>query len=467
MANLWWGSHLLDRGSEDDLWAVSSAPVTRGQLRAAVEDLGRCFRAHGIGEGSSVVLRMKPSFTFLQVLLALWSRGAQVALVDFRLKPAEYEPLVELVRPQYLLVAAGADGPVAGFRQDSGFTVQRLPGGRPAADGVRLVLFSSGSTGRPKVIGRSADSVLSELDRHATLPGIPGRGDRMLLLNSVMHNMGLVSGVLHALAAGATLIVPPTLRPAEVVRLMARTEATAVYGTPVHYDLLTRVSHRPGLPALRLAVSGGERLSQETYDGFRARFGLPVSPVYGLTETGLIAGDLSGAATPPQLGPPVPGAEVKVVGDELHVRTDRSPYLYGAHADRFADGWLRTYDRVHQEPATGVLSLLGRADSLIVVGGLKVDLAEVETVLLAHPQVSEAVVAHGEVIEAFVGADRTLTADRLTAWCRERLSPVKIPKRFSVVPELPRNSTGKLVRDRAQLRGLVLSESSSLPQGDR
>ncbi|MEU6990935.1 class I adenylate-forming enzyme family protein [Streptomyces sp. NPDC046465] len=461
MENNWWGSHLLNRGVDDELWAISSAPVTRGQLRKTVADLGGHFREQGITAGNSVLLRMKPSFTYLQVLLALWSRGAQVVLVDFRLQPAEYEPLVDLVRPQYAVVATGAGGPVAGFRQESDFAVQRLPDGRPAFDGVRLVQFSSGSTGRPKVIGRPADSVLAELDRHSALPGVPGRGDRVMLLNSVMHNMGLVSGVLHALAAGATLIVPPTLRPAEVVRMMARTEATAVYGTPVHYDLLSRVGSGPELPALRLAVSGGERVPQETFDRFRTHFGLPISPVYGVTEFGLIAGDLSGASTPPQLGPPVPGAEVRVNGEELFVRMGQSPYLYSEHTDRFENGWLRTYDRVHQDPATGILGMLGRVDSLVVVGGLKVDLTEVEAVLLDHPRVTETVVTHGEVIEAFVGADQALTPDELTAWCRERLSPVKNPKRFFVTRQLPRNSMGKLVRDRALMHGRVTSASSS------
>ncbi|MFE9776416.1 class I adenylate-forming enzyme family protein [Streptomyces sp. NPDC005931] len=467
MAKTWWGSHLLSRGTNDEVWAISSSPVTRGQLRTAVADLEKRFRDQGIGENSSVLLRMKPSFTYLQVLLALWSRGAQVVLVDFRLKPAEYEPLAELVRPQYLVAAAGAEGPVAGFRQESDFSVRPLPNGRPALDGIRLVQFSSGSTGRPKVIGRPADSVLAELDRHAALPGIPGRGDRLMLLNSVMHNMGLVSGVLHALASGATLVVPPTLRPAEVVRLMASTETSAVYGTPVHYDLLSRIGDRPEVPALRLAVSGGERVPQETYERFRACFGLPISPVYGLTEIGLIAGDLSGASVPPQVGLPVPGAEVKVVDEELYVRMDRSPYLYGEHADRFAGGWLRTYDRVRQDPATGVLSMLGRADSLTVVGGLKVDLTEVENVLLAHARVTEAVVTHGEAIEAFVGAEQTVDADELTVWCRERLSPVKVPKRFHITRLLPRNSMGKLVRDRALMHGRVMSESPSRAQGDR
>ncbi|MYW02257.1 class I adenylate-forming enzyme family protein [Streptomyces sp. SID3343] len=466
MANTWWGNHLLSRGADDELWAISSESITRGQLRTVVADLVQRFREQGIGEGTSVLLRMKPSFTYLQVLLALWSRGAQVVLVDFRLKPAEYEPLADMVRPQYLVVAAGADGPVAGFRQESDFSTVRLPGGRPAHDGIRLVQFSSGSTGLPKVIGRPAESVLAEIERHDELPGIPGKGERVMLLNSVMHNMGLVTGVLHSLAAGTTLIVPPTLRPAEVVRLMAKTEASAVYGTPVHYDLLARIEGRPELPHLRLAVSGGERVPHDTFERFGEHFGLPICPVYGLTEIGLIAGDLSGTSVPPRLGLPVPGVEVKVQDEELFVRMKQSPYLYDEHADRFANGWLRTYDRVRRDPVTGSLELLGRADSLVVVGGLKVDLAEVEAVLLGHPRVTEVMVTHGDVIEAFVGTDQALAADELVAWCRERLSPVKNPKRFLVTRRLPRNSMGKLVRDRALMNGRLTSETSSQTQGN-
>ncbi len=64
---------------------------------------------------------------------------------------------------------------MAGFRQESGFAVRRMPDGRPAEGDIRLVQFSSGSTGRPKVIGRPAGSVLAELERHAALPAIPGR----------------------------------------------------------------------------------------------------------------------------------------------------------------------------------------------------------------------------------------------------------------------------------------------------
>ncbi|WP_349239725.1 MULTISPECIES: class I adenylate-forming enzyme family protein [unclassified Streptomyces] len=466
MAENWWGEHLLARGSDSDTWAISTEPVSRGELRKTVAGLSELFGDHGISDGNSVLLRMKPSFTYLQVLLALWSRGAQVILVDFRLKPAEYDPLIARVRPQYAVVAEGAEGPMAGFRQESGFAVRRMPDGRPAEGDIRLVQFSSGSTGRPKVIGRPAGSVLAELERHAALPAIPGEGDRVLLLNSVMHNMGLVSGVLHALAAGATLVVPPTLRPAEVVRLMARTRATAVYGTPAHYALLARVRDAPPLPDLRLAVSGGERMPQETFDDFRAGFGLPICPVYGVTEIGLIAGDLSGASVPPQVGPPVPGIDVEVTAGELYIRMDRSPYLYGDQGDRYESGRLRTFDRFDQDPATGVLTMRGRADSLVVVGGLKVDLAEVEAMLLDHPRVTEAVVVHAEAIEAFVGAEGELAADELTAWCRTRLSAVKIPRRFTVTDRLPRSSMGKLVRDHALLSGRGTPEAPSPRQGD-
>ncbi|MGW6919364.1 class I adenylate-forming enzyme family protein [Kitasatospora sp. NPDC054939] len=448
MANTWWGERILGRGADDELWAVSSAPVTRARLRSRIPVLRQQFRDRGIGSGSTVVLRMTPSFTYLQVLLALWSCDAQVILVDFRLTPAEYEPLLARLRPEYLVTASGAGGPVAGFRQESDFSVRRLPDGRPAGDGVRLVQFSSGSTGRPKVIGRAPESVLAELDRHHALEGLPGRGERVLLLNSVMHNMGLVTGVLHALDAGATLVVPSTFRPAEVLRTMARTEVNAVYGTPLHFGLLAQVSGPPALPDLRLAVSGGERMPADTHDRFRQHFGVPIGQVYGLTEYGLVAGDPTGRWAPGAIGRPVPGAETEVVGEELYVRTDRCPYLHGEHTDRWSDGWLRTYDRFAQDPRTGVLSLLGRADSVVVVGGLKIDLAEIEAALLDHPRVTEAVVTFGASVEAFVAGEDGLGADELTHWCRERLSAVKIPRQFFLARRLPRNSTGKLLRDR-------------------
>ncbi|MFE7896728.1 class I adenylate-forming enzyme family protein [Streptomyces sp. NPDC057424] len=450
----WWGESLLGAGSDRQPWAISRTAESRSELRSAVAGLGRTFRDHGIGENSTVLLRMRPSLTYVRVLLALWSRGAQVLLVDFRSTPAEYEPQAELLRPQHVIDSDGHSGPVTGFEEEVAFRVAARPSGRPASSGDCLVQFSSGSTGRPKVIGRDPASLLAELDRHAALPELPGAGDRVVLLNSLVHTMGLVTGVLHALRQGATVVLPPLPTPADVLRVAQDTEAMAIYGVPAHFELLTRTPRVPPLPALRLAVTGGERLPVEVYEEFHRRYGVRVSQVYGVTETGLLAAGLHGPR-PPVLGDTVPGVETKIVDQELYVRLDRSPYVLDDQPDRYVDGWLRTFDRFAVDDATGELSILGRLDSLVTIGGLKVDLAEVETVLRSHPAVEEAVVLHHEVIEAYVGGEAAPEAGELIAWCRERLSAVKAPKRFFVARALPRNKTGKLVRDRNAIRSTL------------
>ncbi|MFI8191828.1 class I adenylate-forming enzyme family protein [Streptomyces sp. NPDC085946] len=450
----WWGESLLGAGADRQPWVVSRTAESRSELRSAVAELGRTFRDQGIGENSTVLLRMRPSLTYVRVLLALWSRGAQVLLVDFRAAPAEYEPLAALLRPQYTIDSDGHTGPATGFEEEVAFRTCPRPSGRPAASEACLVQFSSGSTGRPKVIGRTPASLLAELDRHAALPELPGAGDRLVLLNSLVHTMGLVTGVLHALRQGATVVLPPLPTPAEVLRAARETEAMAIYGVPAHFELLVRTPRVPPLPALRLAVTGGERLPVEVYEEFHRRYGVRLSQVYGVTETGLLAAGLHGPR-PPLLGGTVPGVETKIVDQELHVRLDRSPYVLDDQPDRYVDGWLRTFDRFAVDDATGELSILGRLDSLVTVGGLKVDLAEVETVLRAHPAVEEAVVLHHEVIEAYVGGEAVPEAGELIAWCRERLSAVKAPKRFFVARALPRNRTGKLVRDRNAIRSTL------------
>lgn len=463
----WWGESLLGDGNDRNPWVISRNAESRSELRSAVVELGRTLGDHGIGDRTTVLVRMRPSLTYLRVLLALWSRGAQVILVDFRASPGEYGSLVDLLQPQFVIDSDQHSGPAAGFEADIAYRVRRRPSGVSAASRACLVQFSSGSTGRPKVIGRTPESLLAELERHAALDELPRAGERLMVLNSIVHTMGLVTGVLYALHVGATVVLPPAPTPAEVLRLARQTEAVALYGVPAHYELLTRSTDRGPLPALRLAVTGGERLPVEVYEEFLRRYGIRLSQVYGITETGLVVAGLYGPR-PPALGVILPGVETKVVGQELYVRLDESPYLLDDRSKGYVGGWQRTHDRFEVDDSSGELSILGRSDSLVSIGGLKVDLTEVESVLKAHPRVSETVVVHHEVIEAYVGGGAPPTTSELIDWCRQRLSPVKIPKRFIAARELPRNNTGKLMRDRNMIQSALRpepEESASDQQG--
>lgn len=446
----WWGAPLLEGGADSTMWASGSTTVTRGAARARIDELTRLFAIQGIRRHSTVALQIPPSFTWMWALFALWSRGAQVMLLDHRLKGRETEQLFELCRPQFHI---GSEPPVEAlkpFRDEREVLVTFRRTGLPAQDDNVLYQFSSGSMGHPKVIGRTAGSLLAEVERFAQIDGMPVRGERVLLLNSLSHSFGLLGGYLHALNVGATLVFPPRIRARDFLRVAAERRVNVVFGVPVHFELFSRIDHPPALPHLRMAASGGESLPREVYDRFLRGYGLRIGQAYGMTEVGVIATDLAGTYPPPAVGRFAPGIDGKVEDGELYVRLDRSPYARGSDAARWSDGWLRTFDLAEIDDVSGTLAIRGRADSLAVIGGLNVDLTEVEAALRTHDQVTDAVVVHGEVIEAHIAADR-LTERDLASWCRERLSGHKIPRRFYVVPELPRTANGKLIRSRELL----------------
>ncbi|MFE3579860.1 AMP-binding protein [Streptomyces vinaceus] len=447
----WWGEGLLGRQHDDEVWVLTDRSVTYGELRQNVGNLAERLASEGIGFRSSVALCMPSSLTLLYAMLAAWTCGAQVILIDVRSTAHEVDRLLRICEPQFLISAPPVPSVTRYVVEDVPFTLVRRPTGRQAAPDVCLVQPSSGSTGQPKVIGRSSASLLAELERYAVLEGMPGAGERVLLLNSVIHTMGLVGGILHGLNSGAQMVFPPRLRAETIVETARETGASAIFGVPVHFALLARTASG-AIPSLRLAVSAGELLPPRIWNAFRERFGVPISPVYGTTETGIIAADLISGSEPPVLGRPAASMEVEVVEGELRVRMESTPYLWSDRADRFHDGWLRTFDQCDGDPVSGVLKYRGRADSVVTIGGLKVDLTEVEQTLLLHPDVREAVVVFGDVIEAYLGGDETLTATDIADWCRSRLSDFKIPKTFWIHAALPRNANGKIIRNREALR---------------
>lgn len=460
----WWGASLLGDTPDDAPWATGAAEITRSEAQSRIADLADLFERHGVRPGSTVALRLPPSFTYLWALLALWSRGAQVMVLDHRLVAPEVEQLLRVCQPQFHIQSDHPAQALKPFRDEREVVVSARGDGLPAQSEHVLYHFSSGSTGRPKIIGRTADSLLAEIERFSRIEHMPGRGERILLLSSLHHSFGLIAGFLHATHVGAQLIFPGKLSAHDLLAVAAERSADAIFGVPAHFDLLTRIDDPPALPCLRLAVSSGEALPGEVFDRFEQRYGVRIGQAYGMTEVGIIATDLVGTCPPPSVGRPAPGLETEVREGELYVRLDSSPYLYAPESRQWADGWLRTFDLAEFDPATSQLTIKGRSDSMVVIGGLNVDLTEVEAVLRTHDQVAEAVVVFGDVIEAHVATAGGFDESELTRWCRRQLSGHKIPKRFHLVPELPRTVNGKLVRNRAQLHAAYARQTGMQPR---
>jgi O-succinylbenzoic acid--CoA ligase len=226
--------------------------------------------------------------------------------------------------------------------------------------------------------------------------------------------------------------------------------------------------------SFRLALIGGGPVPVPLLERARA-VGLLALQTYGLTEAcSQVTTERPGDADGRTAGPPLPGLEVRILGEageprgpgqegDIEVRgpTVMAGYWQRPEATRESlrqDGWLRTKD-VGVLDARGRLTVLSRRTDLIVRGGENLYPAEIEAVLANHPAVQEAAVVGvpdarwGEVPVAFVAArpgPERPAPEELEAWCRQWLAGFKVPARFTWVEALPRNAMGKV--ERAVLR---------------
>ncbi|MFF5232580.1 class I adenylate-forming enzyme family protein [Dactylosporangium sp. NPDC000521] len=457
-----WVDEVLLAGPADQVALVFDTPVTRADLRALVAAKQSVLAAAGLGRGGSVALALAPSLAFVTNLLAAWRLGARAALLDHRLTPYETDNALQRLAPQVVVSAKHVTGgPLRGFVEIEE-RVATYPG-RPADTTHALIQLSSGSTGPSKVIARTAANLVEEIERYVKIgAGVPQGGERIVSLASMVHVLGLVGGLLYGLHAGVQLVVPARMTADGILSAVAAgPEPTTLLGVPFHIELLSSVQTPPPLPQLTGMTTGGELVRAEVYAGFVDRYDIRLGNMYGMTEVGVIATDLFGEHRPSLT--PAPGLTVREEAGELLVSLPASPYLGLVDPARWADGWLHTKDAGSVDEATGRLRIHGRRDSQVSVGGLKVDLTEVEHTLAALPGVASAVVTYDKAIEAYVmlrdGATAAQVQDRLA----ERLAGFKRPRVLKVVEQLPRTATGKLVRDRAALLAASAPAAAAAP----
>ena len=453
-----WVDEVLLEGAAEDVCLHLAEPVTRAELRRLVSQRHRALAEAGLRRGGSVALCLAPSLAFITNLLASWRIGAQASLLDHRLTQYEVDVALERLLPQVVVTAEhSTGGPLRGFAEIVE-KVRTYPG-QPAATTHAVIQLSSGSTGPSKIIARDAANLVEEVKRYTMIDGVPLGGERIVSLASMVHVLGLVGGLLYSLHAGVNLTIPARMTADGILSTVAAgSQPTTLLGVPFHIELLASVLEPPKLPQLTGMTTGGELVRAQVYDTFVDRYNVRLGNMYGMTEVGVIATDLFGANRPAVM--PAPGLSVREEGGELHVSVPASPYLGLQDPSRWSDGWLHTRDAGTVDPDTGLVRVLGRRDSQVSVGGLKVDLTEVEHMLAALPEVAGAVVVYEDSIEAYLvladGAETSAVEREITT----RLAPYKRPRRLHVVEQLPRTATGKLVRNHAVLRDMGSSGSA-------
>ncbi len=337
-----------------------------------------------------------------------------------------------------------------------------LVGRRPPGDDPFYVGFTSGTAGAPKAFARDHASWLQSFAGSAEVFGIAG-DDVVLAPGPLSHSHFLYAAV-QALHAGATVLAPGRFDPSGVARALAAA-ATRLVVVPT---MLAELVRRPlPAPALTSVICAGAKLAPELAG--EVRRALPDAELvefYGASELSFVSVRRHGDGCPPtSVGRAFPGVEVRVVEGEIQVRSALvfAGYLDGdadGAARLLADGWATVGDHGRLD-ADGCLHVVGRAGSMLIVGGVNVYPEPIEELLARHPDVAEAAVVGlpsarwGVVpVAAVVPAAPALDVAALRRHAAAALPRIARPRRYVVVDALPRTRSGKLARE--ALRDLLL-----------
>ena len=480
--------------------------ISYQQLVERIDCLSECLKCLGVSTGDCVVLLMPNCPEFVISFFAL-ARIKAIAL-----------PLNHLFQPEEIIYylrdsqakAIICDAARAEICQPVWkelereipliITDQKTPESLPFADlcltnpelastsdaeftGDVLYQYSSGSTGRPKRVARTQNNLYCELTSFAQTTKVTSH-DKILCVVPLYHAHGLGNGMLAAICNGATLVlleqayrdgipveVPLVFKSPQIFSLIKSEQITIFPAVPYIFNTLAETPFKNvDLSSLRLCFSAGNFLSQEIFEKFLTKFGVPIRQLYGCTEAGAIAINLDDdiAGTYNSVGQPLAGIVVKVIdesGKELRSRevgellivadtlTKEYYNLPQLNQQAFKYGGFLTGDLGYIDER-GRIFVTGRKKILIDTGGRKVDPIEVEDILLAHSKVKEAVVVGvkggtaGEMVKAVVvrQTNQDCQEQEIFNHCKDYLAAFKVPKIIEFREEIPKSPLGKILR---------------------
>ncbi|MFD6199707.1 amino acid adenylation domain-containing protein [Mycobacteriaceae bacterium NPDC060252] len=471
------------RETPDALAVVSDdEELTYEALHRRANRVARWLIAQGVGTEDVIALRMSTSVEFIVAMFAVLKSGAAYMPIDPALPDDRIEYLVTDARPRIVWGTNEfrvAESKAIDLTDTEVVATERL---RPLLpENLAYVIYTSGSTGRPKGVA-VAHVAIAEHVVSFTADWTMTAEDRMLQSTSVSFDASLCD-ILCTLSLGAQLVIPkpnPFSDIGYVIDLVRRRGATVLHMVP---SLLNSVMLSPEareLRGLRHVPVGGEALPGEVADKFAVMFDSELRNHYGPTEavvcsTYMVVEGPQGNSIVP-IGRPNRNVYAYVLDEALELLPAGvvgELYLGGVQlargyrgrpvltaerfvADPFSPGGrlYRTGDLVRRD-LSGELEFVGRADEQVKIRGFRIELGEVEGVIGADPRVGRCVVTVvedalvGPMLAAYIvpAADRPtadIDLDELRARAREALPAYMVPSAFTIIPEIPLTTSGKL-----------------------
>jgi fatty-acyl-CoA synthase len=433
------------------------------------------LRARGVGPATRVGLLARNHRGFVEALTAVAATGADLVLLNTGFAGpqladvVDHEGVTAVIHDDEFAAVAAASGAALVIDESQLDAMAATGTVTPPDRAGSIVILTSGTTGRPKGAARSSDASSIE-GVAAVLDRIPLRlGDTQVVSAPLFHAWGL-SHLLLGLSRCATTVLARRFDPEGALESLGANRADVFVVVPV---MLARIlalpravldAHRT--PDLRVIASSGSAIGATLVTAVLDHFGPVLYNLYGSTEVAVatIADPEDLRRAPATAGRVAYGVRVEILDDVGEPVPDQivgrvfvggsmrfDGYTDGATKER-RRGLLSSGDMGYFRD--GLLFVEGRDDDMIVSGGENVFPSEVEEFLRHHPSIADAAVVgipddeFGQALHAFVvrAAGATITADAIRRHVRDQLARHKVPRRVTFLAELPRNTTGKLLR---------------------
>lgn len=436
---------------------------------------------YAVTQLNAIVLPLNPAFKESEIKFYLNDAGAKLIITD--LQRAELcQKIISESGQKIELIVVDELAPSSLFfpnlnqKQTTDFE-EAVP-----YEGDALYQYSSGSTGRPKRVCRTQKNLFHQANNCVTTLNVTP-ADNILCIVPLFHAYGFGECLLAATLTGATLVIlepfmqggaavemPFIFRCPRVLNLIEKEQITILPAVPYIYSILAATPYqtRVNFSTLRLCISAGNFLPKDTFDKFLHRFDIPIRQLYGCTEAGAVAINLSEESDLQydSIGIPMKNVEIQVLDDdgnelpsgmigEFVIKSETLTAGYcnmpEVNKEAFRQGYFFTGD-LGKKDEKGHLYLTGRKKIFIDTGGYKVDPLEVEDVLNTHPLVEEAVVVGtkaplgGEIVKAVIILKQECKEQEIISFCKDKLADFKIPRIIEFRQELPKNPLGKVLR---------------------
>jgi acyl-CoA synthetase (AMP-forming)/AMP-acid ligase II len=484
----------LERGDKAALVdGPSGRTITYGELAAAVSAVGSGLTARGFKKGDVFAIFLPNLPEYAIAWLGVASVGGVITTVNplytpqeisYQLQDAGARYLVTI--PQFLDRAQKAGEEV---RLEEMFVLGEAEGATPfsalmgepvkapsvqieSKEDVVVLPYSSGTTGFPKGVMLTHYNLVSNILQSGRCIRISD-DERIIAVLPFFHIYGMVVIMQLGLYHGATIVTMPRFDLKEFLGIIQEHKITRAFLVP---PIILALAKHPmveefDLSSLRNILSGAAPLGADLQQACGERLGTLVTQGYGMTEASPVTHavmDDPRANRPGSIGPLIPNTEGRVVdvstGEDLGPGEDgeiwvRGPQVMKGYLNNDAataatvdrEGWLHTGDIGHADE-DGYFYITDRVKELIKYKGFQVAPAELEALLVSHPQVADAAVIGipdeeaGELPKAFVVLQEEASPEKILAWVSEHVSPQKRIRRIEVVGEIPKSASGKILR---------------------